>query len=92
MKENDERVEKDLFKAILSACRLVDMRESLGNACGLAGMGAVSTHYEKKELRPYVKTVIARSEPKIKELYERQKKLEEQQLFLKKHSRILEKK
>lgn len=84
LKDNEERIEKDLFIAILSACRLVDGGESIGNACGLAGIGAASTHYEKKELRPYVKAVIARAEPKIKELHERQKKQEEQRLFLNK--------
>lgn len=82
--EKNERIENDLFKAILSACRLVDAGEPLGNACGLAGMGAVSTHYEKKELRPYVKVVTERAQVKIKELHERNEKLEKEKEFLRK--------
>ncbi|EJQ36018.1 hypothetical protein IEE_05494 [Bacillus cereus BAG5X1-1] len=65
LKERNERIANELFRAILSACRLVQGGSTIGNACGLAGMGAVTTHYEAKELRPYVREVMKRAEPKI---------------------------
>lgn len=80
LKEQNKRIENDLFKAILSACRLVEAGETVGNASSLAGIGAVSTHYEAKELRPYVKEVMKRVEPKIEKFYERKEQLEKQKM------------
>jgi hypothetical protein len=83
LKEQNKRIENDLFKAILSACRLVEAGETVGNASGLAGIGAVSTHYDAKELRPYVKGVMKRAEPKIKKYYERKEQLKKRKMEIK---------
>jgi len=70
LKEKDERIENDLFKAILSACRMSVGENGITvlSASGLAGMGAVATHYERTELSPYVREVCKRSNIEVKKV------------------------
>ncbi len=63
LEEKEERIENDLFKAILSACRMFVNENNLTalSVSGIAGVGATSTHYKATELSPYVQEVCKRS-------------------------------
>lgn len=62
-----QRIDKALFICILSACRLVYLENSIKYACGIAGIGASSIHYDAKEISKYVKPIMKIALPVLKE-------------------------